>query len=126
MWATSVGSRFEVKLVKGSGLLDEGQDLNHPTDVVSFREVLDRSLRIHHARGQSLVRHFVVVQRHAQLHDIVDALRSPRGLAGGVNRRQKHRHEDADNGNHDQQLDQRKASASFARCGCTENDGRRS
>ena len=45
----------------------------------------------------------------ADLLEIVQALRAAGALAGGLNRRQQQRHQHADDRDHDQQLDQRKA-----------------
>jgi hypothetical protein len=42
-----------------------------------------------------------------QLLDVVHALDAPRGLAGRLDRRQEQRHENADDGDHDEQLDER-------------------
>ena len=42
-----------------------------------------------------------------EILEIVGASRSPSRLARGLDRRQQQRHEDADDRNHDQQLDQR-------------------
>ena len=61
--------------------------------------------------GQNTVRGLVVVQRQSQLLEIVLALAAASGLAGGLHGRQKQRHQNGDDGNHDQQLDQRESAS---------------
>jgi hypothetical protein len=56
----------------------------------------------------------VVVQRNAELLEIIPALGTAGSLASGLNGRQQQRDEDADDRNHDQQLDQGKAGATWA------------
>ena len=46
----------------------------------------------------------VVVESYSHLFEIVAALHSPRSLAGGLNGRQQQRNENANDGNHNQQL----------------------
>ena len=48
----------------------------------------------------------VVVHREAELLEVVDALRAPGGLAGGLDGRQQQGDQDRDDRDHDQQLDQ--------------------
>ena len=50
----------------------------------------------------------VVVRSDAQLFDMIETLSPPRRTAGGLDRRQQQRHENSDNGDHDQQLDEGK------------------
>jgi hypothetical protein len=50
----------------------------------------------------------VVAATKRKLLQVVDALGPPSRLAGGLNGRQQQRHQDANDGNHDQQFDQRK------------------
>jgi hypothetical protein len=49
----------------------------------------------------------VILERDADLLQIIDALAAPRRLAGRLNRRQQERDQNADNGYYDQQLNQR-------------------
>ena len=51
----------------------------------------------------------VLVQREAELLEVVFELRGARRLAGHLHRRQKQRDEHADDGNDDEQLHQREA-----------------
>ena len=53
----------------------------------------------------------VIVHRQADLAEVIGALCPPRCLAGGLNRRQQQGHQDADDRDHDQQFDKRKAAA---------------
>ena len=48
----------------------------------------------------------VVVQREANLLEIIDALSPPRRLAGRLHRRQQQRDQDSDDGDDDQKLNQ--------------------
>ena len=57
----------------------------------------------------SLARH-VVVDRQADLLQVVDALGAPGGLAGRLDGRQEQGNQDGDDGDDDQQLDQRETS----------------
>ena len=56
----------------------------------------------------------VVVHGHAQLPEVVLALAAAGRLAGGLDRRQEQRHQNADDGDHDQQFDQRKRACAHA------------
>jgi hypothetical protein len=47
----------------------------------------------------------IVMESQSDLFQIVDALRTPRGLARLLYRRQEERHKHRDDGNDDQQLD---------------------
>jgi hypothetical protein len=49
----------------------------------------------------------VIVHRQPNLFEIVLALRPPARFTGCLYRRQQQRYQDADDGNHDQQLDER-------------------
>jgi hypothetical protein len=49
----------------------------------------------------------MIVHRDRHLSQLIEALRSPRCLAGRLHRRQEQRDKDTDNGNHHEQLDQR-------------------
>jgi hypothetical protein len=49
------------------------------------------------------------VNRQASLFQVVDALRPPCALPRGLHSRQEQRDQDADNRDHDQQLDERKS-----------------
>ncbi len=51
---------------------------------------------------------FVSLQREHDLLDVVDALRSPRRFSGRLDRRQEQGHENSNDGDHDEQLDERK------------------
>jgi hypothetical protein len=53
----------------------------------------------------------MVVQRQADLFEVVAALHAPSGLASGLDRRQEQGDQDADDGNHDKQLNQCKGSS---------------
>jgi hypothetical protein len=48
-----------------------------------------------------------VVQRDAQLFEVVAAGAAAGSFASGLHRRQEQRHEHPDDGNHDEQLDER-------------------
>ena len=61
------------------------------------------------AGGKHLQRVDVILNRNADLLDLVLAVRPPSRLAGRLDRRQQERHEDADDRNDHQQLDKRKA-----------------
>ena len=67
-----------------------------------FRTIVDRKRQL---------RVVIVVQREPHLPQIVRALRPAGRLAGGLNRRQQQRHQHADNRDHDEQFDERKAVA---------------
>jgi len=51
------------------------------------------------------------MQRENELFLIVLALRSPRGVAGGLHCRQQQSDQDSDDGNYHQELDEREARA---------------
>ena len=68
------------------------------------------------AGRKSLLGAFVVVQRDAELMQLVDAVGAPGGLAGRLNGRQQERDQDADDGDHDQQFDEREAAAASQLC----------
>jgi hypothetical protein len=53
-----------------------------------------------------------VVNRDADLMEIIRAATTPRRFAGGLNRRQQERDEHSNDGNYHQQFNQRKAGAS--------------
>src|SRR5258708_5695945 len=54
----------------------------------------------------------VIVHRDTELFEMVRAFRPPRSLAGGLHRGQEQRNQNANDGNDNKQLDQRKAGAS--------------
>lgn len=56
----------------------------------------------------------VQLQREPELLDVVGTLDAPSRFARGLNGRQDHRHEYADDGNDDEELDERKGTSSFA------------
>ena len=92
----------EVELIVFVAGFEVRQDLSVSRCVINAEE----------AGGQSGVRAFVVVQRKANLLEIILAL-SPAGcFAGLLDRRQQQGHKDGDDGNHHQQFDQGK-SATF-------------
>ncbi len=68
------------------------------------------SLPIHHsshaARGKPAVRFVVVVQRQANLLEVIPALKSPGGFPGRLHRGEQERDQDTDDGDHHQQFDQ--------------------
>ena len=53
----------------------------------------------------------VMVGGQAELLEVVAALHTAGGLAGRLHRRQEQPNQDADDGDHDQQLDERKAAS---------------
>jgi hypothetical protein len=57
----------------------------------------------------------MVAATKRQLLQVVDALSSAGGLACRLHSWQQQRHQDADNGDHDQQFDERKSSRERAR-----------
>ncbi len=61
--------------------------------------------------GEAVVDRVVVVHRQADLLQVVRALRATSGLTSGLNGRQQERDEHADDGDHDQKLDEGKALA---------------
>ena len=62
-------------------------------------------------RGQKPPRQVMSLQSDPDLPQVILALSPPGRLASCLNRRQKHRHQEADDADHDQQFDQRKRSA---------------
>jgi hypothetical protein len=54
------------------------------------------------------------VQRHAQLLQVVRAGHSPCRFASGLDRRQEQCDQDADDGNHNQELDESKTSPTIS------------
>ena len=66
------------------------------------------------AHGEVVPEVVIVVQREAQLLQIVGALGLPRGLARRLHRRQQQRNEDSDDRDDDQKLDQRKCARTLA------------
>ena len=60
------------------------------------------------------MRRLVVLERHADLDEVVEALRPPRGLAGRLHGREQQRDQHGDDRDHDQQLDQGEAGAAGA------------
>src|SRR4051812_7515158 len=60
-----------------------------------------------------LVHIVIILNRDCDLVQVVDALRSARSLARSLNGRQQQRHQYANNGDHDQQLDERKTIAAL-------------
>jgi hypothetical protein len=53
----------------------------------------------------------VLQRRYGQLPEVVAALRLPRGLSGRLNGREQQTHQDADDGDNDQQFDERKTAS---------------
>ena len=47
----------------------------------------------------------IIVKRQTHLLQVIQALCAPRRLAGRLHRRQQQRHQDADDGDHDEQFD---------------------
>ena len=66
-------------------------------------------IRQRSGRGQAFLRRFVVVQREADLLDVIRATDPPGRLAGLLDSGQQERDQDPDNGNDHQQLDEREA-----------------
>src|SRR5262249_32891042 len=64
------------------------------------------------SRGERAVRIVVVVKRDADLAEVVDALSAARGFARGLNCRQEQRDQNADDRDHDEQLNECEAGAS--------------
>jgi hypothetical protein len=58
----------------------------------------------------------IVLKAEAQLLQVVDALRPPRRLACRLYRRQQQSDQNANDGNHDEQLDQRKRASNASGC----------
>ena len=109
-------------------LLDVGENLVHPTGSLPGRNVGRPAVGRRAAAvaaearpirplvspgGEELVHIVMILERDANLLQIVHALRSSGRLAGGLDRRKKQGDQDADDRNHDQQLDQRKGQPAF-------------
>ena len=76
----------------------------------------------HAAHGKSLVGVVIAVHSDADLMQIVRAAHAPGGFPRRLHGRQKQRNEQPDDGNHDQQLDQRKTRRGAKReCGTPTN-----
>jgi hypothetical protein len=68
---------------------------------------------VHRPNGETHVRVVVILQGEAQLLEIVVALRAAGSFARGLNGGQQQRYEYADDGDHHQQLHQRKTKPPF-------------
>jgi hypothetical protein len=64
----------------------------------------------------------VVVQREAELLEVVGALDAAGRLSGGLDGRQQQRNQDGDDRDHHQKLDQRKSAAIHKMTFCTHYD----
>jgi hypothetical protein len=94
-----------------------GQDLDDPT-VVGAGFQIDPKVCIHvkggkrigvrASCGKFLIAGFIILNRQSNLFDVADTLNSPGGLAGLLYGRQQESDQNADDGDDDQQLDQRK------------------
>ena len=91
------------------GLLDVGQHVVHPSTGLTLAEA---AIGIAHptalpTAGGKVLMHIVVVEKtEANLLEVVLTLAASGRLAGCLHSRQQQRDQDADDGDHDQQLDQ--------------------
>jgi hypothetical protein len=92
--------QVDVPQVVGLLLLHEGQDQHEKRRIARAARDADRRQRFAHV--------VIVLHGQADLLEVVGALGTPGRFAGGLHGRQEQRDQDADNRNHDQQLDQRK------------------
>ncbi len=76
--------------------------------MVSHGLIDNRAADVDHARGKDFMRRFIALHGDAELHQVVDALGSPRGLTRCLDGRQEQRNQYRDDRDHDQQLDQSK------------------
>src|SRR5262249_50774734 len=90
-------------------LFDEGQNVTHPA--AEFSERVSGGKVVAARCGEVLVDVVVVVQGHAQLLEVVGAVRAGRRLADLLDGGQQQSDEDGDDGDHHQQLDQREGGA---------------
>ena len=114
---------LEVHLHSRGALLKIGKDaaMDRPRAVVA-REGGAR--RMEHARRKGALGRLVVVRCQRELTDIVATGTPPRRLAGALHRRQEQADERADDGDHDEQLDEGKAGTNVVRA--LGHSGRRS
>ena len=109
VFALVVDSDREVEVLVHVSFFEERQQVQQPADVVSFLFVLDGAGCVDRAGGEHLVRHFVVLQRQADLHEVVLALHPAGRFAGLLHRREQQGDQNGDDRNHDQQLNQGEA-----------------
>jgi hypothetical protein len=93
-------------------LLDVRQEHRKRSVAVSLPAVI-RQHRWIGSAGKNLMHIVIVVQRHAELLEVVLAARAAGRFAGGLNRRQQQANQNANDGDHDQQFDQRKPAMSL-------------
>ena len=86
------------------------QELGRPGKLPPVR-LRGRNAFFDAADGEMLVGVVIGVQRHADLPQIVLALRPPRRFARRLHGRQQHRHQHADDRDDDQQFDEREAAS---------------
>ena len=89
----------------------ERQELVDPASRLACTGAAVSITHPHHAPargGEESILRYVGVGSHAHLHEIIFALRPPHRLANRVDGRQEQAHQDAENGDDDEQLDQRK------------------
>ena len=101
---------IEIPRRRQGPLLDLGQDQHEQRNVAVLGRIRLAGRRgpIESAGGKHAVRIVIVLRRQGELLQVVDATGPPGRLAGRLDRRQQQRDQDADNGNHHQQFDQRK------------------
>jgi hypothetical protein len=87
-------------------LFEERKQLNERTDPIGLYAPKPAS-----AVGKYLEGVGVIVHRDAELFEMVRALHPPRSLAGRLDRGQEQCHQDANDCNHDEQLDECEASS---------------
>jgi hypothetical protein len=98
-----IEGRVEVPLVQ------EGEDLRDPAELVALAVVANGSSLVDAAGREHAVRRVIVVQREAKLHQMVLALRAAGGFTRLLHRGEQQCNQDGNDGDHDEQLDQREA-----------------
>ena len=89
-------------------LLQLWQDADNPPFAIHFRCWIGACFVIGDADGKDFVGRVVVVNRQPELPQLIAALHPPRRLARTLHRRQQQGHQDANDGNHHEQFDERK------------------
>ena len=100
-----IGSQALVPAIVGVSLLEILAHLNEDA-CVDPRKPPDVVLKLRSLREAS-VGALVIGRGKGELLEVVDALRPPSSLAGGLDRGQEQRDQDGDDRDHDEQLDQR-------------------
>ncbi len=101
-----VSTQRQIGLLEGRLLLEVGQEVNQPADMVALRDIVDRPFRVGRPRRQRKMRGLITRQRRAELRHVAYATRPPRRLARRLNGGQQHPNQDADNGNHHQKFNE--------------------